>query len=164
MQGNKARTGDESEFKNARYWFKFEHWNWTVHPNARESASFLEENIMPIQESGQLHFVEREENQGSTFIDELGFGVLFIDGHTEKQMLPHIQYQNKILVFAADLIPTAGHIPLPYVMGYDTRPLLSLKENEAFLYEAVKHNIYLFFDHYVYYLIVIEYTTESRIR
>jgi len=164
IQWNKERTGYEPAFKNARYWSNVEHWNWAVQPNARERASFLEENIMPIQESGQLHFVEREENQGSTFIDELGFGVLFIDGHTEKQMLPHIQYQNKILVFAADLIPTAGHIPLPYVMGYDTRPLLTLKEKEAFLEEAVKQNFYLFLEHDVHNQIVTVKETERGVR
>lgn len=146
IQWNKARTGYEPAFKNATFWTNKEHWKWATQPNAREKASFLKENLLPMQESGQLKFIETE---GSNFVaqTELGFGVLFVDGHTEKQMLPHIEYQGRTLVFVADLIPTTGHIPLPYVMGYDTRPLLTLDEKADFLKNAVNKDYLLFFEH-----------------
>ena len=145
IQWNKARTGYEPAFKNATFWTNKEHWKWATQPNAREKASFLKENLLPMQESGQLKFIETE---GSNFVaqTELGFGVLFVDGHTEKQMLPHIEYQGRTLVFVADLIPTTGHIPLPYVMGYDTRPLLTLDEKADFLKNAVNKDYLLFFE------------------
>src|SRR5690606_17026979 len=111
-------------FKNAIYWSNKNHWNWATEPNPREKASFLTENIVPIQESGQLKFIETTANPLEIH-PELNFGILFADGHTEKQMIPHIKYQDKTIVFCADLLPTAGYIPLPYVMGYDTRPLLT---------------------------------------
>src|SRR5699024_3549973 len=110
-------------------------------------ASFLKENLLPMQESGQLHFVEREKGQGSKMLDELGFGILFVNGHTDKQMIPHIRYRNKTLVFVADLLPTTGHIPLPYVMSFDTRPLLTLNEKKAFLDEAAEKGFHLFLEH-----------------
>ena len=99
-----------------------------------------------MQESGQLQFVDRKE---SPFVEnsELGFGIHFVDGHTDKQMLPHLKYKGKTLVFVADLIPTVGHIPLPYVMGYDTRPLLTLKEKESFLNTAAENDWLLLFEH-----------------
>lgn len=164
IQWNKNRTGYEPAFKNARFWSNVEHWNWAVKPNAREKASFLKENLMPMQESGQLHFIEREEDQGSKFLEELGFGVLFVDGHTDKQMIPHIQYQDKILVFAADLLPTAGHIPLPYVMGYDTRPLLTLTEKQAFLQEAAEKEFFIFLEHDANHEIITVKNTEKGVR
>jgi len=146
IRWNGDRTGYEPAFKNARFWTNEAHWKWATEPNAREKASFLKENLLPMQESGQLSFVDRKN---SSFIEnsELGFGILFIDGHTEKQMIPHISYRDKTLVFAADLIPTAGHIPLPYIMGYDTRPLYSLEEKARFLKTATANNYYLFFEH-----------------
>ena len=146
VQWNADRTGYETSFKNATYWTNENHWNWAITPNPREKASFLKENLLPMQESGQLKFVERGENP---FIanSELDFGILFVDGHTEKQMLPHIKYQGKTLVFMADLIATLGHIPLPYVMGYDTRPLVTVSEKATFLEKAVKEEFYLFFEH-----------------
>jgi glyoxylase-like metal-dependent hydrolase (beta-lactamase superfamily II) len=128
-------------FKNAKVWSNDKHWKWATEPNAREKASFLSENILPIQENGQLNFIHRNAK------DQMGFDVLFIDGHTEKQMLPIIQYQGKTIVFMADLLPTVGHIPLPYVMGYDTRPLLTIKEKAAFLNQAAEHQFYLFLEH-----------------
>jgi len=132
IQWNKNRTAYEPAFKNATFWTNEAHWNWAIKPNAREKASFLKENLVPMQESGQLKFIERKEPifQESS---ELNFGILFVDGHTDKQMIPHIKYQGKTIVFVADLLPTIGHIPLPYVMGYDTRPLLTLSEKELFL-------------------------------
>ena len=146
VKWNSDRTGYEPAFKNALFWTNEAHWNWATNPNAREKASFLKENILPLQESGQLRFIKRGD---APFIEQsdLGFGVLFVDGHTEKQMLPHIKYNGKTLVFMADLIPTVGHIPLPYVMGYDTRPLVTLKEKADFLEKAVAEDYVLFFEH-----------------
>ena len=146
IQWNKDRTAYEPAFKNAQFWTNKDHWEWATKPNSREKASFLDENLLPMQESGQLRFIDRKEE---VFMEnsELGFGILFVDGHTDKQMIPHIEYKDKTLVFAADLIPTVGHIPVRYVMGYDTRPLLTLKEKAAFLKEAALENYYIFFEH-----------------
>jgi glyoxylase-like metal-dependent hydrolase (beta-lactamase superfamily II) len=141
IEWNTAKTLLQPAFKNAKIWSNDQHWEWATNPNPREKASFLKENIQPIQESGQLHFIDNNAK------DQIGFEVLFMDGHTEKQMLPKLQYQEKTVVFMADLLPTVGHIPLPYVMGYDTRPLLTLKEKEMFLNEAASHNYYLFLEH-----------------
>ncbi len=135
----------EPVFKNARFWSHQKHWDWATNPNAREKASFLPENILPIYESGQLQFLTGEEKQLTN--TDLGFDILLMDGHTEKQMLPMIRYQGKTLVFAADLIPTVGHLPIPYVMGYDTRPLLTLEEKASFLNRAAKEDILLFLEH-----------------
>ena len=146
VQWNKDRTGYEPAFKNAVYWTNREHWNWAVAPNAREKASFLSENLLPMKESGQLKFTG-EVSGGYTGDSELGFGILYVDGHTDKQMLPHIKYRDTTLVFVADLLPTAGHIPLPYIMGYDTRPLLTLQEKAEFLDKAAAENYYLFMEH-----------------
>ena len=113
-------------FKNAAYWSHQKHWKWATNPNQREKASFLSENILPIKENGQLNLLK-----GDDFILEntpLGFDIVIVNGHTEKQMLPMIRYKKKIIVFTGDLIPTVGHLPLAYVMGYDIRPLISLEE------------------------------------
>ena len=163
IQWNKDRTGYEPAFKNAVFWTNEAHWQWATEPNPREKASFLKENLLPMQESGQLRFVERTENP-FTEKSELDFGILFVDGHTEKQMIPHIQYMDKTLVFAADLLPTAGHIPLPYVMGYDTRPLLTLSEKALFLEKAVKDNYYLFLEHDAHNQICTLQSTDKGIR
>jgi glyoxylase-like metal-dependent hydrolase (beta-lactamase superfamily II) len=146
IEWNRDRTGYQPAFPNARFWSNAEHWQWATEPNAREKASFLRENILPIEESGQLQFIERN---GERFLETspLGFGILFVDGHTDKQMIPHIAYKGKTLVFMADLLPTVGHIPLPYVMGYDTRPLLTLNEKDAFLRRAADEGFVLFFEH-----------------
>lgn len=145
IQWNKDRTGFEPVFKNATYWSTENHWKWATEPNLREKASFLTENIRPIQESGQLKFVERTGDYTKQVFPN--FDVFFVDGHTESMMIPHIHYQGKTVVFMADLLPSTGHIPLPYVMGYDTRPLLTLTEKEKFLNTAVEHNYYLFLEH-----------------
>ena len=145
-------------FKNAEVWSNNKHWKWATEPNAREKASFLKENINPIKESGQLKFIH------SNYKDQIGFDVLFMDGHTEKQMLPKITYQGKTLVFMADLLPTVGHIPLPYVMGYDTRPLLTIKEKAAFLDWAADENFYLFLEHDAYNEICTVKHTEKGVR
>lgn len=131
----------EMNFKNARYWSNADHWQWATHPNAREKASFLKENILPIEESGHLNFVEGKKSP----FDNVE--IFFADGHTEKQMIPMVKYKGKTIVFAADLLPSTGHIPLPYVMGYDVRPLVTLQEKGHFLNEAVANDYVLFFEH-----------------
>lgn len=146
VRWNKNRTGYELSFPNATYWSNKTHWDWATKPNAREKASFLNENLFPIETSGQLMFVEETKD---CFLEKsaLGFGILFVNGHTEKQMIPHILYKGETIVFMADLLPTAGHLPLPYVMGYDVRPLETLKEKHAFLNRAADENYVLFMQH-----------------
>ncbi len=141
IKWNSSRTGYEPVFKNAIYWSNEKHWQWAVHPNAREKASFLKENILPIMESEQLRFLD----EGDQLFE--GFGVKFVYGHTEAMMLPHIKYKDKTIIYCADLLPSAGHIPLPYIMGYDVRPLITLDEKIKFLNESVKDNTVLFFEH-----------------
>jgi glyoxylase-like metal-dependent hydrolase (beta-lactamase superfamily II) len=132
----------ELTFPRATYWTNEDHWNWATVPNPREKASFLEENILPLQEHGVLNYLDLATK--SLFP---GFDFLTMDGHTDKQMLPKMQYKGHTLVFMADLLPSVGHIPLPYVMGYDTRPLLTLKEKQLFLEEAAQNNYVLFLEH-----------------
>jgi glyoxylase-like metal-dependent hydrolase (beta-lactamase superfamily II) len=163
IQWNKDRTGYEPAFKNAVFWSNEKHWQWATEPNVREKASFLKENIIPMQESGQLRFVQRPE-EDFLVKSELGFGILFVDGHTEKQMIPHIQYQDKTIVFCADLLATAGHIPIPYVMGYDTRPLLTMPEKTKFMNAAAENNYYLFLQHDAHNEIITVEKTERGVR
>ena len=144
IEYNSNREHFQPAFPNAKYWTNANHWKWATEPNPREKASFLSENILPIQESGQLNFIERVNNVSPT---PLGFDVLFVDGHTESMMIPHINYHGKTVVFMADLLPSVGHIPLPYVMGYDTRPLLTMTEKELFLKTAADNGYVLFFEH-----------------
>lgn len=148
----------ETLFTKATYWSNQKHWNWAIEPNEREKASFLSENLKPLEESGQLQFVNSSENEYHPF------NIHFMDGHTEKQMLPSVQYQGKTLVFMADLLPTVGHIPLPYVMGYDTRPLLTLKEKKEFLNAAATNEWYLFLEHDAHNQIVTVKHTEKGVR
>ncbi len=162
VQWNKDKTGYEPAFKNAKFWTNKEHWDWAINPNDREKASFLKENLLPMQESGQLCFLERQNQK--EFYNELNFEVLFVDGHTDKQMIPIIEYNGKTLVFAADLLPTAGHVPLPFVMGYDTRPLLTLKEKKIFLKEAADKDYYLFLEHDAHNEIINLKHTEKGVR
>ncbi|MGY0406964.1 MAG: MBL fold metallo-hydrolase [Polaribacter sp.] len=158
IEWNSNKTLLKPVFKNATFWSNDKHWKWATEPNPREKASFLKENINPIKESGQLNCIHRNAK------DQIGFEVLFMDGHTEKQMLPKITYQGKTLVFMADLLPTIGHIPLPYVMGYDTRPLLTIKEKAAFLKEAADNNYYLFLEHDAHNEICTLQHTEKGVR
>ena len=147
--GGVTRSGESSfktAFKNAKYWSCRGHWDWATNPNKRESPSFLKENILPIEESGQLHYLQKGGKSYLTKSD-LGFEVLFVDGHTEKQMIPIVSYKGQKIAFSADLIPTAGHIPLPYIMSYDVRPLVSMKEKELFLNFCHENNVFLFFEH-----------------
>jgi glyoxylase-like metal-dependent hydrolase (beta-lactamase superfamily II) len=134
----------EPAFKNATYWISKPQWEWAIQPNRREKASFLKENILPIMESGQLKLVEAG---GEIFP---GFKVKFFNGHTEGQMIPFISYNDKTIVFMADLLPSAAHVPLPYVMAYDTKPLITLKEKEQFFREAVENQYILFLEHDLY--------------
>lgn len=128
-------------FKNATFWCHEKHWEWALNPNPREKASFLKDNILPIKESGQLQFV----NPSIDFIPN--FALYETNGHTEAMMLPIIKYKNTVIAFMADLIPSVGHIPLPYVMGYDVRPLNTLVEKEYILNKALKNQWVLFFEH-----------------
>ncbi len=146
IQWNKNHTDYEPAFKNAKFWTNKNHWDWATNPNPREKASFLKENINPIEKSGQLNYVNLD-NSNYVKNSELGFDVFLADGHTEKQMLPHIKYKGKTIVFMADLLPTTGHIPLPYVMGYDTRPLLTMNEKKLFLDKAANEEFLLFLEH-----------------
>ena len=149
-------------FKNATFWVHEDHWSWAKKPNIREKASFLPENINPIQESGQLKFISGRGPKISK--SPFFFDILVVDGHTEKQMLPVLKYKNKTIVFTADLIPTIGHIPIPYLMGYDTRPLLTLEEKNSFLNIAVKNNYLLFMEHDAHNELVSLKTTEKGVR
>ena len=163
IQWNKDRTGYEPAFKNAKFWTNEAHWKWATEPNPREKASFLSENLLPMQESGQLNFLPLSQLPYCKK-SELGFGIHFVDGHTDKQMLPQITYKGKTIVFVADLIPTVGHIPLIYVIGYDTRPLITLKEKEAFLNYAAENEIYLYFEHDAHNQLCTVKQTEKGVR
>jgi len=138
--------GFEPVFKNAIYWTNQKHWDWALSPNKREVASFLKDNLLPIEKSGKLQFISNAKTSFS-FVPELGFDVFYADGHTEKQMIPILNYKGQKIAFAADLVPTAGHVPLPYVMGYDVRPLTTLKEKALFLDYAVENDVLLFLEH-----------------
>lgn len=137
-------------FKNATYWSNQKHWDWAVNPNEREKASFLKENILPIQESGQLKFLDVQEagkeKLGSTNLNE-NISARFVNGHTESMMLPQIKFKGKTIVYMTDLLPSQGHIPIPYVMAYDMFPLTTINEKKSFLKEAVENDYILFFEH-----------------
>jgi len=163
IQWNSNKTGYEPAFKNAYFWSNQDHWKWATQPNKREKASFLKENILPMEESGQLKFTSLPN--GDTLKNfELGFDIFFADGHTDKQMIPMITYKNKTICFMADLLPTAGHLPLPYVMGYDTRPLLTLDEKEIFLNRAADDEYFLFLEHDAHNEIITVQHTEKGVR
>ncbi len=142
--GGVKRNGDKFKltFEKATYWSNKAHWQWATVPNPRENASFLKENILPIEESGHLKFID--ERKPSPFNC---FDINYMSGHTDMMMIPKIKYKNRIICYMADLIPSVGHIPLPYVMGYDTRPLITMQEKEAFLNEAADKNYILFMEH-----------------
>lgn len=151
--GGAIRKEDEQlvpAFKNATYWSNADHWKWATEPNPREKASFLKENIIPIQHSGRLQMIENRVSNGSS-LDTATFSsnmqVRFADGHTDAMMLPQLRYKDRTIVYMADLLPSAGHLPLPYVMAYDTRPLITMTEKESFLQEALANDYILFFEH-----------------
>ncbi|HEX8333682.1 MAG TPA: MBL fold metallo-hydrolase [Segetibacter sp.] len=160
--GSIVREGDKlvPAFKNANYWSNKLHWGWATHPNDREKASFLKENILPIRESGKLKFIkhpldiEDDDESWKAHPPKLftsnftgSVSVLFADGHTVAMMLPKIEYKGRTIVYMADLLPSIGHIPIPYVMAYDTQPLTTLDEKKSFLNEAVEKDYVLFFEH-----------------
>lgn len=155
IKWNRDKTKFEATFKNANYWTNKKHWKWATEPNDREKASFLKENLMPMQELGQLKFVD----DGFDY-----FEIFYANGHTDAQMIPIIDYQDKKLAFMADLLPSAGHIPLPYVMGYDTRPLLTLTEKKEFLNRCATENIHLFLEHDATNEVITVQDTEKGVR
>ncbi len=146
-------------FANARYWSNADHWKWATEPNPREKASFLRENILPVKESGHLNFVEDGKPSPFPYMD-----IRYVNGHTDKMMIPMIRYQDRTICFMADLLPSVGHIPLPYVMAYDTRPLLTMEEKQQFLEEAAERNYILFFEHDPEYECCTVKKTEKGIR
>jgi glyoxylase-like metal-dependent hydrolase (beta-lactamase superfamily II) len=143
--GSIVREGERlvPAFKNAVYWSNEAHWKWATQPNEREKASFLKENILPIQESGQLQFIPQQDN--TAFTENIS--IRFAHGHTDAMMLPQIRYKGRTLVFMADLLPSTGHLPVPYVMAYDMFPLTTLQEKKSFLQEALEQQYILFFEH-----------------
>ncbi len=154
IQYNKNQSGYETTFKNATYWSHSEHWEWAIKPNAREKASFLKENILPIQESGQLKWITGIPDfskNGNEYINNNLLGenisILVCRGHTDAMMIPHVKYKGKTIVFMADLMPSVGHIPLPYIPSYDTRPLITLSEKDVFLNLAADQEFILFLEH-----------------
>ena len=160
---NKDRTLLEPAFKNAKLWSNKKHWQWAIQPNRREVASFLKENILPMEESGHLNFTSLPQDD-ILKNSELGFDIFFANGHTEKQMIPMINYKGKTICFMADLLPTAGHLPIPFVMGYDTRPLLTIGEKEKFLNLAADNNYYLFLEHDAHNEIITVKHTDKGVR
>lgn len=182
--GSIVREGDKllPAFKNATYWSNERHWETATKPNEREKASFLKENILPIKESGQLQFIEhwydqkRKEVNVEGWVAFVGFTSLpsvpfsenisacFVNGHTEAMMLPQIKYKDKTIVFVADLLPSQGHIPIPYIMAYDMQPLVTLNEKKTFLNEALESDYVLFFEHDPQYECCTLQQTERGIR
>ena len=167
--GSITRQGENliPAFKNASFWSNQEHWDWAIYPNEREKASFLKENILPIKDSGQLKFVEvagvEDGKLGETIFDE-NISVRFVNGHTQSMMLPQVKYKGKTIVYMADLLPSQGHIPLPYVMAYDMFPLTTINEKKSFLKEAVENEYILFFEHDPVYECCTLKQTERGIR
>lgn len=153
--GGIIRKGDKliPAFKNAKYWSNKKHWDWAVNPNEREKASFLKENILPIEESGQLNIVNSQWSIVNDKLPEISSEIIpelsirFVNGHTESMMLPQVKYKEKTIVYMADLLPSQGHIPIPYVMAYDMFPLTTINEKRTFLKEAVENDYILFFEH-----------------
>ncbi|MCW5897806.1 MAG: MBL fold metallo-hydrolase [Flavobacteriales bacterium] len=151
VKWNSRRDGYEPAFRNAHYWSNEYHWEWATKPNAREKASFLKENILPIEQSGRLKHVNigRRSNEENCYIRNVmpDVDVFLVNGHTDAMMIPHIRYKGRTVVFMADLLPSVHHIPIAWVMGYDTRPLLTIDEKSDFLDVAVKNDYVLFFEH-----------------
>lgn len=156
---NGSKQTIKTTFPRATYWSNEAHWQWAMNPNPREKASFLKENLQPLADSGQLEMVDLTAPSPFTQFD-----ILTVNGHTEKQMIPLIKYRDKKIVFAADLFPSVGHIPLPYVMSFDVRPLLTMEEKKAFLKEALNNQYYIFFEHDPSYEVCTLQQTEKGIR
>ncbi len=158
VKWNKDKTGYELAFPNATYWVSRDQFNWATNPNRREKASFLKENILPIEESGHLKVIE---NEGEHIP---GIQFQLYDGHTAGQIIPVINYNGKKIAFMADLMPSTAHIPMPWIMAYDTRPLVTLKDRERFYKQALEENIILFFEHDLYHEAAILHNTEKGVR
>jgi len=158
IRWNEDRTDYIPTFKNATYITSKAQWEWATHPNNREKASFLKENILPIMEKGKIRLIDSD--------CELfpGISARIFNGHTDGQVIPFIRYKDKTIVFMADLLPAAAHIPLPYVMSYDTRPLITLEEKEAFMNEAAQNGYVLFFEHDLYRECCTVQETEKGVR
>ena len=155
---NKDKTAYEPAFKNATYWISKKQFIWAIQPNRRESASFLKENILPIEESGHLKLIEKD----CKILPNIS--VKLFDGHTEGQVIPHINYNGRTIVFIADLLPSTAHIPMPWIMAYDTQPLITLKDKERFYKEALKNDYTLFFEHDLYNECCTLHKTEKGVR
>ncbi len=164
------RQGDQllPAFPNAKYWSNEKHWSWAMEPNEREKASFLKENILPVKESGRLQMISVPEKDNGETLSATGFpkgfGIRFVNGHTRAMMLPQLNYKGRTIVFMADLLPSAGHLPVPYIMAYDMFPLTSLIEKKAFLEEALAGDYILFFEHDPFYECCTLQKTEKGIR
>ncbi len=158
VKWNDDKTGYEPAFPNAAYWTSRQQFDWATNPNRRETASFLKENILPIQESGQLNLIEEEGEH----IPNIDFRLYH--GHTEGQVIPHIRINGKTVVFMADLMPSSAHIPMPWIMAYDTRPLQTLKDKERFYKEALENDYILFFEHDLYNEAATLHNTEKGVR
>ena len=158
VKWNASRSGYELSFPNATYWTSRQQFEWATKPNRREKASFLKENILPIQESGNLKLIEKEGEH----IPNIDFKMY--DGHTEGQVIPHIRYNGRTVVFMADLMPSSAHIPMPWIMAYDTRPLQTLKDRERFYKEALEGDYILFFEHDLYHEAGTIHDTEKGVR
>ena len=158
IRWNEDKTDYEVTFANATYHTSRQQWEWATSPNNREKASFLKENILPIREKGRLHLID-----GDTELFP-GVSVRIFNGHTDGQVIPFISCQGKTVVYMADLLPSAAHVPLPWVMSYDTRPLLTLKEKEPFMAEAAQKNFVLFLEHDLYHESCTVEATEKGIR
>ena len=150
-------------FENASYWISKDHLYWAKNANDREKASFLKENIEPIEKSGKLNLIDTPKNN-RYFSSTLSFEIVFVDGHTNKQMLPLIEFKNKKILFAADLIPTVGHLPIPYLMSYDIRPLVSLNEKKVILQECYDKEYFIFFEHDPHYELISLKSTDKGFR
>lgn len=158
VKWNKDKSGFELAFPNATYWTSKQQYDWATKPNRREKASFLKENIFPIEKSGRLNLIKNEGEHIPNIIFKL------YNGHTDGQVIPHIKVNGRTVVFMADLMPSTAHIPMPWIMAYDTRPLLTLKDRERFYEEAIEHNYILFFEHDIYNEACTLHKTEKGVR
>ncbi|MDX9749754.1 MAG: MBL fold metallo-hydrolase [Flavobacteriales bacterium] len=168
VKWNGRRDGFEPAFRNARYWSNEYHWEWATKPNAREKASFLKENIMPIQESGQLEMVDigRRSREENLYVRAVfpHIDVFLVNGHTDAMMIPHIHYKGRTIAYMADLLPSVHHVPIPWVMGYDTRPLLTMDEKSDFLRVAAREDFVLYFEHDATNVCCTVHETEKGVR
>jgi glyoxylase-like metal-dependent hydrolase (beta-lactamase superfamily II) len=158
VRWNADRTSYILTFKNAIHWTSMQQWEWATNPNNREKASFLKENILPIKEQGTLNLIEKDTEIYPGIMLRMFFG------HTQGQVIPLIRYGDRTVVFMADLLPSAAHIPLPYVMSYDTRPLVTLEEKEAFMKEAAENAYVLFLEHDIMHECCRVQETEKGVR